>query len=376
MKKTMPFLLVGGLVAAGVIGGLALTCTAAGRGGAYASIEEARQAGPDFDIQGEYAGTAGDAKIGVQVIALGGGQFQAVFLPGGLPGAGWDGKNKILCQGKLEDGKVALTPAAGQRKYMAGSPAQFSATQKFPPQGQKDYTAAIADGKLTGKTDTGETIEAKKVSRASPTLGVQPPAGAIVLLPYEKGKPPSLDEWTNQKWKAMDCGCMQVVPRTGSNSTKKRFPGGWTLHVELKSPFQPASRSQGRGNSGVFPPGGREIQVLDSFGLEGLANEAGGIYKDHPSKVNMCLPPLSWQTYDVLYYPPKEGKPASYKVWHNGVVIHEKVELKGAGGGGLNLQDHGNPVAYRNIWFLPAKEGADPTPVPPRPAGADEKPTE
>ena len=375
MRKTIPLLWVGGLVAAGVVGGLALTCTAAGRAGAYASIDEARKAGPDFDIQGEYAGTAGDSKIGVQVIALGGGEFQAMFLPGGLPGAGWDGKDKILCQGKCQDGKVALTPATGQRKYMAGPPNQFSATRQFPPQGQKDYTATIADGKLTGKTDTGQAIEAKKVMRESPTLAVQPPAGAIVLLPYEKGKSPSLDEWTNQKWKAMECGCMQAVPRAGSNNTKKRFPGGWTLHVELKSPFQPTARSQGRGNSGVFPPGGREIQVLDSFGLDGLPNEAGGIYSDRAPKVNMCLPPLAWQTYDVLYYPPKDGKLAWYKVHHNGVVIHEKVELKGSGGGGLSLQDHGNPVAYRNIWILPAKEGEDPTPVPPRPA-ADEKPKE
>ena len=143
---------------------------------------------------------------------------------------------------------------------------------------------------------------------------------------------------------------------TGTNS-KKRFSGPWRLHVEFRSPFQPRARGQGRGNSGVYPPGGREIQVLDSFGLDGLPNECGGIYKNHPSRVNMCLPPLSWQTYDVDYHPAGDGKPAWYKVVHNGVTIHEKVPLGGSRTGTLHLQDHGNPVAYRNIWFVEGAAG-------------------
>jgi len=131
------------------------------------------------------------------------------------------------------------------------------------------------------------------------------------------------------------------------------------LHVEFMTPFQPAARGQGRGNSGVYPPGGREIQVLDSFGLEGLANECGGIYKSNRPRVNMCLPPLSWQTYDIAYHPPKIGRdgrtlvePAWYKVVHNGVTIHEKAALGKGRSGALNLQDHGNPVSYRNIWIV------------------------
>lgn len=322
----------------------------------FATVAEARKAGPDFDIQGEYLGTiAGDAerKVGVQVIALGQKTFQAVFMPGGLPGKGADVKKKIICQGRLEDGKVIFEPAAGNRKYLAGDPKQFSATKDFPPKTQLDYNAIIAKGRLVAKTDKGEIIKAGKVHRKSPTLGAKPPAGATVLLAYEPNKAPSLAEMRNQKWKADPKGHMQVVPKSGSSGTVKSFSGPWKLHIEFRSPFQPTARGQGRGNSGVFPPGGKEIQVLDSFGLDGLPNECGGIYKTHSPAVNMCLPPLSWQTYDITYNPGDgANQQAWYKVVHNGVVIHEKLLLGKPQARQLNLQDHGNPVAYRNIWIV------------------------
>jgi len=325
----------------------------------HASVAAARKAGGDFDLQGEYEGTiGGDArkKIGVQVIALGGDQFQAVFLAGGLPGAGWDGKTKVICQGKLDGEKAVFEPARGNRKYLAGPPEQFSATREFPPKTQRPCTAVIEAGRLTGKTASGAAIAAKKVMRKSPTLGAKPPTGAKVLLPYRPGKAPSLAAWANQKWKPVPAEG-HVIVSGGSNRTKEQFEGPWVLHVEFMTPFRPTARGQGRGNSGVFPPGGREIQVLDSFGLDGMPNEAGGIYKSHPPKVNMCLPPLSWQTYDITYTPAgtdAEGKkqPACYKVVHNGVTIHAKIPLGRSRRGSLNLQDHGNPVCYRNIWIV------------------------
>ena len=326
--------------------------------GVYATVAEARKAGPDFDIQGEYEGTVGgdaDKKIGVQVIALGQSKFQAVFLPGGRPGAGWDSKSKVLCQGKLDGGKVRLEPAAGERRYMDGNPDRFSATAAFPPAGQKDYTATIEGGRLTGKTDAGKAIEARKVTRKSPTLGAKPPQGATVLLAYRPGKAPSLGAWTNPKWKTSPEGYMQVIRRSGSNRTQRSFQGPWKLHVEFMTPFQPRARSQGRGNSGVYPPGGREVQVLDSFGLDGKANECGGIYKNYPPRPHMCLPPLSWQTYDIEYRPAADGQPAWYKVVHNGVVIHKKVTLGKGAAKPVLLQDHGNPVSYRNIWIVLGK---------------------
>jgi len=356
MKSMRALVLVMPLALVFVFGAFILEADAAPSGSStYATVAEARKAGPDFDIQGEYLGTiAGDAKrkIGVQVIALGDGTFQAVFLPGGLPGAGADVKKKILCQGKLDGAKAVFQPATGNRQYLAGNPAQFSATKQFPPKSQADYTAVIENGKLAGKTDKGEAIEAKKIHRKSPALGFKPPAIATVLLPYEPNKPPSLAEMRNKKWKADPNGYMQAVPKAGQTGTVKSFDGPWAMHIEFRSPFQPKARGQGRGNSGVFPPGGREIQVLDSFGLDGLPNECGGVYKTNAPIVNMCLPPLSWQTYDITYNPGDGKEQAWYWVVHNGVAIHKKLQLGKPRSGPINLQDHGNPVAYRNIWIV------------------------
>jgi hypothetical protein len=141
------------------------------------------------------------------------------------------------------------------------------------------------------------------------------------------------------------------------------------LHLEFCLPYMPEARGQGRGNSGLYVAGRYEIQLLDSFGLEGKDNECGGIYKISRPAVNMCLPPLSWQTYDLEFTAPTfddSGKKVAngrITVRHNGVVIHDNIELPhptpgGKGGaesdpGPIFLQDHGNPVRYRNIWVVP-----------------------
>jgi hypothetical protein len=140
--------------------------------------------------------------------------------------------------------------------------------------------------------------------------------------------------------------------------------------VEFRIPFQPEDSGQGRGNSGLYLQGRYEVQMLDSFGLEGKDNECGGIYSVAPPSVNMALPPLAWQTYDVDYTAAKyddAGKLTSnprVTVKHNGVVIHDNIELPGqrnttaapvAAGpapGPVFLQNHGNPVRYRNIWVV------------------------
>jgi hypothetical protein len=145
------------------------------------------------------------------------------------------------------------------------------------------------------------------------------------------------------------------VPATTKDSFKIA-----KLHIEFITPFQPFASGQGRGNSGVYVFG-QEIQVLDSFGLKGENNECGAFYSRFAPSVNMCLPPLSWQTYDVDIKTepadPDTKKKAAVKftVYHNGVKIHENVDLGTGPSGNIHLQDHGNPVFYRNIWLVETK---------------------
>ncbi|MBN1126085.1 MAG: DUF1080 domain-containing protein [Sedimentisphaerales bacterium] len=172
------------------------------------------------------------------------------------------------------------------------------------------------------------------------------------------------DDKDQVKWKIVD-GAMQVG---GSSIVTKRKFKDFKLHIEFRTPFMPTARGQGRGNSGVYVQGRYEVQVLDSYGLEGADNECGGIYQVGRPAVNMCAPPLQWQTYDMDFKAPqfdKEGRktsPAVLTVVHNGVTIHYERVLPGPTGGaldgnvdqsgGIMLQDHGNPVQFRNIWIV------------------------
>jgi hypothetical protein len=327
----------------------------------FTSAEQAARDCPDFNVQGEYEGTAGGAKIGIQVIALGDGNYQAVVCPGGLPGAGWDGKNKILLAGATKDGKVSFEPVKGARKYLAGPPADFSATSKFPPEGQKDWTGEIAGGKFTGKTDDGKDVAAKRVLRESPTLGAKAPEGAAVLF----------DGTNTTAWEGgrLDPNTKLLNTDGKDIKTKGKYTN-YTMHVEFMLPFRPFARGQGRGNSGFYQVDLYEVQILDSFGLDGKNNECGGVYTKAEPKVNMCLPPLQWQTYDVDFASAvMDGttvkSPATMTLKHNGVVIHENLRINGKTGGSrgdaegtpgpMKLQGHGNPLQFRNIWIVEKK---------------------
>ncbi len=206
------------------------------------------------------------------------------------------------------------------------------------------------------------------------TLQAQPPEGAVTLF---SGK--DVSNWTTREgdpagWRAED-GVLHVVPRTGDIMTVERFTD-FFLHLEFRCPDMPEASGQGKGNSGVFLQGRYEIQVLDSYGLDipGLG-DCGAIYNLSAPLVNACLPPMQWQTYDVAFRAPRlvdgavaEG--ARLTVLHNALVILNNVQLPGVTGGSIDedvgepgpllLQDHGNLVAYRNIWVVPLPlEGSD-----------------
>jgi hypothetical protein len=290
----------------------------------------------DFAFQGEYVGEIqrdeGDLKVGAQVIALGDGKFQLVGYVGGLPGDGWDQSERKQLDGELKDGRVTMLI--------------------------DETTVTISDGTIQ-VTDAGGTVRAelKKVERQSPTLGAKPPEGAVVLF---DGK--SAEGW--EKGRVTDDGLL-----IQGTTSKQKF-GDCTVHIEFRLPYEPANRGQGRGNSGIYLQGRYEVQMLDSFGLEGKDNECGGIYSIAAPKLNMCYPPLAWQTYDIDYTAAKfEGdkkvKNARITVKHNGETIHDNVELthattaspnkEGPEPGPIYLQDHGNPVRYRNIWVAEKK---------------------
>lgn len=295
------------------------------------------EADADFPYQGEYVGTVttddGEVRFGAQIIALGDGNFHGVGYVGGLPGDGWDGSEKREADGKRRGNRVVFEIPDGPRAEIA-------------PEGDT-MVLRIYDrnGGLVG--------ELKKIVRKSPTLGKKPPEGAVVLFDGT-----SAENFINGRMTEdglLMQGCM----------SKQRF-GSAIVHVEFMTPYMPYARGQGRGNSGVYLQGRYEVQVLDSFGLEGAINECGAIYGVKAPDINMCFPPLTWQTYDIEFHAAKfdeNGKKirnARMTVWHNGVLIHKDVEVPGPTRaarfpetpepGPLYLQDHGSPVRYRNIW--------------------------
>jgi hypothetical protein len=197
-----------------------------------------------------------------------------------------------------------------------------------------------------------------------------PPKGAIVLF---DGK--SLDGWLTRdgkgkpKWKLLDNGVMQSGG--GDIITEKKFDGHFKLHVEFRVPYMPDAKGQARGNSGVYVQGRYEVQILDSYGLDSKNNDCGAIYEVAAPRVNACKAPTVWQSYDIEFQAPicKDGKkvePARMTVHHNGVKIHDDVKINAnftrAGmetdpctPGPILLQDHGNPVQFRNIWLVELK---------------------
>jgi hypothetical protein len=303
---------------------------------------------PGFRLQGEYKGQYKGSATGLQVIGLGEDEFMTVWLTGGLPGDGWEGKTRKYIRAVGADGK-ALTLDDGTKWSLSA----------------------------TGLAGDGGSVA--RVERKSSTLGEKPPEGAVVLFDGT-----SADAWVKGK---LDGEFLKE-----GTSSKQSFKS-FKLHLEFRLPYKPGRlpSNQDRGNSGVYTFNRYETQVLDSFGLHynhqtkdqwraDFAKEwgtnpqsdrtqwCGSFYKFKTPDINAAYPPLAWQTYDIEFTAPlfeggKKVKNARFTTRHNGVVIHNDVEMvqggTGAGrgrgeipAGQIFLQGHGNPVSFRNIWIV------------------------
>jgi hypothetical protein len=320
---------------------------------AYLDVEEAPST---YWLQGEYFGrvklksSAPMTRFGLQVIDKGKADFEAVLYQGGLPGEGWDKKDPV---------RLKATPADGLVVFV-----------------HDDFTLSV-----DGTTATVEPVVSasavkkplwgslEKVQRLSPTLGLKPPAKAQILFNGSK-----TDLWKDAKTEGnlLKEGAM----------TRNEYQD-FRMHLEFQLAFKPDGIDQDRGNSGVYIQRRYELQILDSFGRQMQFNDIGSIYRQQQPDLNMALPPLSWQTYDIWFRAARfdaEGKKtenARITVWLNGVPIHSDYEIIAKTGAGqkeaanpmpINLQDHQNPVRFRNIWLL---EGDIKPPAPltaPKPA--------
>ncbi|TSA31684.1 MAG: DUF1080 domain-containing protein [Porphyromonadaceae bacterium] len=228
--------------------------------------------------------------------------------------------------------------------------------------------AACLFGSFAHSQDPALTEDwTRKPPVINPGCKQAPPSDAIILF----GKAKDINNWIGTtgpaKWKT-SCRKM-TVNGTGDIMTKEKF-GDCQLHVEFRTPLKVISEGQGRGNSGVYIQTLYEVQVLDSYENETYYNgQAGSVYKQSPPLVNASRKPGKWQAYNIVFHAPRfssDGSltnPASVTVFHNGVLVQDHFELKGGtvyagypkyeahGDMPLLLQDHGNPVKYRNVWI-------------------------
>lgn len=201
------------------------------------------------------------------------------------------------------------------------------------------------------------------------------PDGAVVLFSGT-----DLERWRHgdgrpAAWAVAD-GATTVVRGTGDIISTEVFRDAY-IHLEFREPDMPDKTGQAKGNSGVYVQGRYEIQVLDSYGWSVPGKgDCAAIYDQFAPLSNACRPALEWQTYDIIFRAARVDAAGAVQdnaritLLHNGIVVHNNVEVRGPTGGAmdgmvgepgpLRLQDHGNPVQYRNVWFVPLpQQGSD-----------------
>jgi hypothetical protein len=239
----------------------------------------------------------------------------------------------------------------------------------------KDVLYMFIDGIKVHETDISKEPLPPVVAPGEPAGFFAAPADAIVL--FDGSETALQQNWTDNKgepsgWKVVD-GALESVKLAGYIQTRQKF-GSCQLHVEWAAPAKVAGEGQGRGNSGVFLMNTYEVQVLDSFENVTYADgQAGALYGRSKPLVNASRPPGEWQSYDIIFHRPlfdeagKVTRRATFTVLHNGVLIQDHVVLSGGTGWmgphaaseykahadklPIALQDHGNPVRFRNIWI-------------------------
>ena len=229
--------------------------------------------------------------------------------------------------------------------------------------GEDAYTLESFDGNIAIWEVSGPYTAVGKSGDALMDIAFAPETGGAA-----EWRPVPLPEQTEPgpaQWIILGNGAMEV--RGGSIQTKQKFVDQ-KLHVEFRTPLLPDQTGQNRGNSGVFLQNRYEVQILESYGLSGENNDCGGIYKLAIPRVNMCAPPLQWQTFDIEFRAARfdsdwnKTEDARITVYHNGVLIHENLPIPDKTTGSQvtatsepdswSLQDHGNPVWFRNIWLV------------------------
>jgi hypothetical protein len=267
--------------------------------------------------------------VAVQVRAMGDGSFEAVQYLGGLPGE--KGHKKKL--------KSLLGQRSGDFLILSGGPWALLVHQQYA-------IVVNQEGERIGRLE--------RIVRESPTLGAPPPKDAVVLFNGED---------TNQftKAKMTEDGLLM------QGADFKPMFQDYNMHLEFLVPYKPQGRGQDRGNSGLYLQSRYEVQIFDSFAEPPTNNGLGALYRYREPDVNMALPPSTWQTYDIQFTAPRWAaggekiRHARITVWLNGVKVHDNVELENKTGAGkpeeptllpTRLQDHGNPVHFRNIWVI------------------------